>query len=101
MKQKVGSVKSLLGQTGEKVYTPALVRRFGNMPKHKDTPQALNKRLTSESEINDVFQLLGLSNNEQRVKYLILAQTEEVKASSSRFYTTRLSNDTEPIHPDR
>jgi len=70
------------------------------MPKKEET-QALNRLLTSDSEINEVFDLLGLSTNEQRVKYLILARKDEVKMSSGPFYTTRLSNNSEPINRNR
>ena len=68
---------------------------------NEPTNQTHARRLTSESEIQRVFDSLNLSTNEERAKYIISGWTLEVKEPPKHTYTTRLSNNSEPINPRR
>ena len=73
-------------------------RRIAKMPKKRVPTTPLVRRLTSDSEIQEVFDSLGLSSYEQRAKYLSLGLTDDAtEPLHRRFYTTRLSNNSEPI----
>lgn len=59
------------------------------------------RRLTSESEIKKVFDLLGLLTDEDRAIYSPFVSTEEAKESQGHTYTTQLSNNSELFTPKR
>ncbi len=64
------------------------------MPR-RDEPEAINNRLMTEQEIEEVFDTLGLLHQQQRAKFIALSQQEP--RSPEVVYTTRLSNNSEPI----
>ena len=64
------------------------------MPRH-DEHEAVNNRLMTEQEIEEVFDMLGLLQQQQRAKYIALS--EQKPKSADVIYTTRLSNNSEPI----